>query len=160
MDIFTIVISVIVGIVVGGGIAFLGANLINKKNNEKKAANIIEEAKAGAEVIKKDKILQAKETSLQLRAEHEKAISQRERKMTESENRIKQKETALNNKLQEVNKKDRDLHNLKANLGKQLEVAEAKQAELDKNHLKQVEMLEQVASMSKEDAKAQLVEVL
>src|SRR5690606_27919160 len=81
-------------------------------------------------------------------------------KMAESENRIKQKETALNNKLQEVNKKDRDLHNLKANLSKQLEVAEAKQSELDKNHLKQVEMLEQVASMSKEDAKAQLVEVL
>lgn len=160
MDILTIVISVIVGMLVGGGIAFFSASMINKKNNENKANNIIEEAKAEAEVIKKDKILQAKEKFLQLREEHEKTISQRERKMSDSENRIKQKETALNNKLQDINKKDRDLNNLKSNLSKQLEVVETKQSELDKNHLKQVDMLEQVASMSKEDAKAQLVEVL
>ena len=156
MDIISIVIGLIVGAVAGVGIAIL----IIKKGNEKKADAIIEEAKAEAEVIKKDKILQAKEKFLSLKEEHEKVISSREKKMSDAENRIKQKETSLNNKLHENNKKDKDLRSLKGNLDRQIEVVEKKQAELDKNLRKQVEMLETAAGLSADEAKAQLVEVL
>jgi ribonuclease Y len=41
-----------------------------------------------------------------------------------------------------------------------LEIAESKQAELDKNYRKQVELLEKAAGLSAEEAKEQLVEVL
>lgn len=156
MDIISIIIGLIVGTAAGVGIAIA----IIKKGNQQKAAAIVEEAKAEAEVIKKDKILQAKEKFLSLKEEHEKVISSRERKMTEAENRVKQKETSLNNKLHENNKKDKDLKALKGNLDRQLEVVEKKQVELDKNHRKQVEMLESTANLTAEEAKAQLVEVL
>ncbi|MBL4709695.1 MAG: ribonuclease Y [Flavobacteriales bacterium] len=156
MDIVSIIIGLIVGAAAGVGIAMA----IIKKGNQKKAAAIVEKAKVEAEVIKKGKILQAKERFLSLKEEHEKVISGRERKMTDAENRIKQKETSLNNKLHENNKKDKDLKALKGNLDRQVEVVEKKQVEVDKNHRKQVEMLESTANLSAEEAKSQLVEVL
>ncbi len=153
-------ISLITGLIVGAGIGSLIIFLLNKKAQEKKANNIIEEAKAEAEVVKKDKILQAKEKFLQLKEEHEKVISNRERKISDAENRVKQKETTLNNKLHEVNKKDKDLSATKGNLERQLEIVKKRQEELDKNHKTQVELLEKAANISAEEAKSQLVEVL
>lgn len=156
MDIIGIVIAGVIGLAAGA----ITALQISKKKNEGKANGIIEEAKAEAEVVKKDKILQAKEKFLQLKEEHEKVIASRERKMSESENRIKQKETNLNNKLHENNKKEKELNKLKADLDRKFQLAEQKQAELEKNYRKQVELLEKAAGLSAEEAKAQLVEVL
>lgn len=153
-------ISIIVGLIVGLGIGVAVVLFIVKKSNEKKANTIIEEAKAEAEVIRKDKILQAKEKFLQLKEEHEKSISNRERKIIDAENRVKQKETSLNNKLHENNKKERELSTLKSNLEKQLELTEARNEELQRNHKSQVELLEKAAGISAADAKSQLVEVL
>jgi len=156
MDIIGIVIAGILGIAAGA----IAALQVSKRKNESKANNIIEEAKAEAEVVKKDKILQAKEKFLQLKEEHEKVIASRERKMADAENRLKQKEGSLNNKLHENNKKDKELKSLKSEFDRKLEVAEQKQIELDKNYRKQVELLEKAAGLSADEAKAQLVEVL
>ena len=57
------------------------------------ALNIIKEAEAEAEVIKKDKILQAKEKFLQIKAEHEKQAAARNNKLLIAENKLKQQET-------------------------------------------------------------------
>jgi ribonuclease Y len=156
MDLISIIIGAVVGAGAGAGIV----SVLVKKGQEKKASTIIEEAKSEAEVIKKDKILQAKEKFLQLKEEHEKSISARDRKMSDAENRVKQKETTLNNKLHDTNKKDKDLKALKGNLDRKVEVVDKKQVELDKNLRKQVEMLEKTAGVSAEEAKSQLVEVL
>ena len=154
------IISIVIGLVIGGGLGSLVIFIIIKKSNEKQANTIIEEAKAEAEVIRKDKILQAKEKFLQLKEEHEKTISSRERKIVDAENRVKQKETTLNNKLHETNKKDKDLKSLQGNLDRKMEATTALQVELEKNVRKQVEMLEKTAGVSADEAKAQLVEVL
>lgn len=154
------VVSIILGLVIGLGAGIGIAMVLIKKSSEKKANTIIEEAKAEAEVIKKDKILQAKEKFLSLKEEHEKVIAARERKISDAENRVKQKETSLNNKLHETNKKDKDLKAQKGNLERQLEINEKKQVDLDKNLRKQVEMLETTANITADEAKSQLVEVL
>jgi ribonuclease Y len=156
MDLMSIIIGLVVGLIIG----VVGAVVSAKKASKKKADAFLEEAKSEAEVVRKDKILQAKEKFLQLKEEHEKFISNREKKMADAENRIKSKESSLNQKLQDVNKKDKDLNALKGNLSRQLEIAESKQAELDKNYRKQVELLEKAAGLSAEEAKEQLVEVL
>jgi len=67
-NIILIIAAALVGIAAGSIIAFV----MIKKSNESKANNILKEAEAEAEVIKKEKILQAKEKFLQLKAEHEK----------------------------------------------------------------------------------------
>ncbi|MDB4061447.1 ribonuclease Y [Vicingaceae bacterium] len=154
------IVSIVIGLLVGVSVGVIIAIAIIKKSNEKKANAIVEEAKAEAEVIKKDKILQAKEKFLSLKEEHEKVIASRERKVVDAENRVKQKETSLNNKLHENNKKDKDLRVLKENFDKKLEVVDSRQVELDKNLRKQVEMLEKTAGLSADEAKSQMVEVL
>ena len=63
-NILTIIISGIIGIVGGFGIAKLieKSNISNfLKNSKKEAASILKDANLEAENIKKDKILQAKE---------------------------------------------------------------------------------------------------
>ncbi|MAC96587.1 MAG: ribonuclease Y [Flavobacteriales bacterium] len=156
MDLLNVIIGLAIGLIVG----IAGAVVFAKRASKRKADSYLEEAKAEAEVVKKDKILQAKEKFLQLKEEHEKFIANREKKMADAENRVKSKESSLNQKLQDVNKKDKDLKALKGNLDRQLEIAQSKQAELDKNHRKQVELLEKAAGLSAEEAKEQLVEVL
>lgn len=156
MDIILIIIVALAGLIVGGLLAFL----IIKKSNQNKANNIIKEAEAEAEVIKKDKILQAKEKFLQLKAEHEKAINEKNQAILVAENKIKQKEQSLSQKQEQVQRKDQELDTVRQNLTHQLEIVAAKQQEVEKFHRRQVEQLETLSGLSAEDAKAQLVESL
>ena len=152
MDVLSIVVGVLIGGTAGAGIVFA----LMKKSLEGKASKIIEEAEAEGEIRKEKKILQAKEKFLQMKEEHEKVISQRNDKMKNAEQRIKQKENSLNNKLAEVNKKDRSLTDIRANLDKQLEIVEKRQSELEKLHSKRVEQLENMSGLSKDEAVAEL----
>jgi len=133
---------------------------IIKKSNQNKANNIIKEAEAEAEVIKKDKILQAKEKFLQLKAEHEKVINEKNQAIQVAENKIKQKEQSLSQKQEQVQRKDQELDTLRGNLTHQLEILTAKQQEVEKFHRRQVEQLETISGLSAEAAKAQLIENL
>jgi ribonuclease Y len=156
MDIILIIAAALGGLVLGA----LGAFMAIKKSNENKANNIVKEAEAEAEVIKKDKILQAKEKFLQLKTEHEKTINDRNQAMQVSENRIKQKEQALSQKQEQVQRKDQELDAVRQNLTHQLEIVAAKQQEVEKFHRRQVEQLETLSGLSAEAAKTQLVESL
>ncbi len=159
MDSNTIIfigIGALAGILLGVLITYL----IVKKANQSKANNIIKEAEAEAEVIKKDKILQAKEKFLQLKAEHEKSINEKNQAIQIAENKIKQKEQSLSQKQEQVQRKDQELDTLRGNLTHQLEILTAKQTEVEKFHRRQVEQLETLSGLSAEEAKAQLVESL
>ena len=68
------IVSIIIGVVVGGAIAAVIVSILLKKGAESKGNKIIEEAKAEGEVQRKEKILQAKEKFLQLKEDHEKAF--------------------------------------------------------------------------------------
>ena len=107
-----IVIGIVVGLVIGGGVVAL----IMKNSMKGQANQILKDAEADAEVIKKEKILQAKEKFLQLKEEHEKMINNKNNKMAEAEKRIKQKETSLNQKLGNVNKEQRQIDSARESL--------------------------------------------
>ncbi|MGZ4079091.1 MAG: ribonuclease Y, partial [Bacteroidia bacterium] len=156
IDTLLIAAAALVGIGLGALITFI----VIKKSNQGKANSIIKDAEAEAEVIKKDKMLQAKEKFLQLKAEHEKVITEKNQAILQSENRIKQKEQTLSQKQEQIQRKDTELDALRQNLTHQLELVNAKQAEVDKFHRRQVEQLETLSGMKAEEAKAQLVESL
>ena len=115
-EIIIIAGSALLGIGLGALVTFL----FIKKANEGKANSIVKDAEAEAEVIKKDKILQAKEKFLQLKAEHEKVITEKNQAVLMSENRIKQKEQSLSQKQEQVQRKDVELDTLRSNLTHQL----------------------------------------
>ena len=127
------------------------------RNRKKK---IIAEAETEAEVIKKEKILQAKERFLQLKAEHEKVINEKNNRISQAENRTKQKELALSQKLEEAQRKKNEADAIRDSLTQQLELLDKKSEEVSRLHRQQVEQLEAISGLSAEDAKNQLMESL
>ncbi|HMC01281.1 MAG TPA: ribonuclease Y [Flavobacteriaceae bacterium] len=155
------------GIIIGAIIGYIIAKVIEKNNAskliksaKKNAISIIKEANVEGESIKKDKILQAKEKFIELKAEHEKVILARDRKMAESEKRTRDKESQVSSELAK-HKKNNDIAEGKIkDYNHRLDVLNKKQDELDKLHKSQVQQLEVISSLSAEEAKAQLVESL
>lgn len=154
-----VVVSLIVGYVIANVLAKKAA-LAKEQVAGDKAKIIIREAEAEAEVLKKNKILEAKEKFLQLKTEHEKVISEKDKNINSAENRIKQKETALAQKIEQTQKKEKEYETLQANLKNQLDIIEGKKEELGKQHQRQVEQLEKISGLSVDQAKSQLVEAL
>ena len=97
---------------------------------------------------------------MQLKSEHEKVISEKDKNINAAENRIKQKETALAQKIEQTQKKEKEYETLQANLKNQLDIIEGKKEELGKQHQRQVEQLEKISGLSVDQAKSQLVEAL
>ncbi len=153
LDIIFVLVALIVGIGVGIGLA---ASFL-RKTLEKKSIHLLEEAKEKAEVIKKDKILQAKEKFFQLKSEHEQLIQKKNSEIQKSENRIKQKEQSLKSKTDELNNKNNEINRLKDNLSKQLDIVNKKQEELDNFTAKQIKKLETIAGLTAKEAKEKLV---
>jgi len=142
------------------GIGILMANTVLKKSLLKKSEQLVVEAKEKGEVIKKEKILQAKEKFLQLKGEHEKIISEKNNKIQGAENRARQRESSLSKKLEEATRKQREMDTLRNNLANQLEILEKKQTETDRMHADQVRQLETISHLSAEEAKEQIIESL
>lgn len=157
------IIYVISGFLLGGAVSYF---LWDKALKSKKG-KIIKEAEAEGDVIKKDKILQAKEKFLQLKTEHEKFINEKNNKVASIENKLKQKENAflqrrdeLQRKVKEFELTKKDVEAIRENLTNQLNMVQQKEEELDKMHRQQVEQLEAISGLSAEEAKNQLVESL
>ncbi len=154
-----VIIIIIVGIV-AFAIGFVFSNSLLRKKIEKKSENILSEAKEKAEVLKKEKILQAKEKFLQLKTEHEKIINEKNAKVHSNENRLKQKEANFQQRMEEFQRKNKELETIRGNLNAQLDLVNKKQSELEKSHKQQVEALETISGLSANDAKEQLLEAL
>jgi ribonuclease Y len=127
---------------------------------ERKRDVLLKDAIEKAEVVKKEKILQAKEKFLQLKGEHEKFIHEKNEEAARNENRLKQKEGTLNLKVEEFAKKQKEIATFKQTLSQQLEIINKKQSDLDKAMKIQVEKLEAISNLSAVEAKAQLIETL
>ena len=96
-----LLVIAIVSALAGAVIAFI----ILKVALRKKTRQLVQDAEAEAEMIKKEKALQAKEKFLQLKAEHEKVINERNSKVAAAENKLKQKEAGINHQIEEYNRK-------------------------------------------------------
>ncbi len=151
--------TLIVGLVAG---KFLFAKNTKKQveDAESQAKNILREAELRAETIKKEKQLEAKERFVQLKAEHDKEVLERNRKIGESENRAKQKEIAINQKEAALDKQIKENEAIKENLNRQIEVVNHKRTELEKHQEEHIRRLEKIAGLSAEEAKSQLIESL
>ena len=162
---FYIILAVTAIVCIGLG-ALLGRKLsepafnAQKENAEAEARRIVEEAKIQAESVKKDRMLEAKEKFMQLKAEHEKEVNQRNRQLEQNENKYKQKEQQLNQQLEKLKQKEHENDSIKENLTRQLELVQVKKSDLEKAQEQHIRKLEQIAKLTEADAKAQLIETL
>lgn len=150
---------------------FLGGGILSyfmwDKALHSKKQKIVTEAEAAGEVIKKDKILQAKEKFLQLKSDHEEYINEKNIKVNNFEAKLKQRETGINQRREELNRSIKDFETskhdvdvIRENLFNQLELLEKREHEVEALHKQQVDKLEVLSGLSAEEAKTQLVDSL
>ncbi len=158
-----VIVYVLAGVAVG---VVIGRFLLRKllKNQEvaaqSKVKKILKEAENNAEILKKDKLLEAKEKFLQMKAEHETEITAKNNSMSQRENALRQKEQSLNQKLENASRRDQEVENTRKNLEKQIEASQKKQEEVEQLKALHVQQLETIAGLSAEEAKNQLVDTL
>jgi ribonucrease Y len=152
-------VALVAGIVAG---KFIFAKNTQKQVDEaeQQAKKLLADAQTQAETIKQQRQLEAKEKFLQLKAEHEKEVNERNRKLSEVENRTRQKEQAINQKTDQLEKQVRDNEVIKDNLNRQIEVVNLKRTELEKHQEEHIRRLEKIAGLTADEAKKQLVESL
>ena len=149
--ILNIIIGILIGLAGGFGIAkFLEKSNVSNliKNAKKEAGSILKDAKAEAEATKKEKILQAKEKFLELKAEHEQVILARDKKTAEAEKRTRDKESQISNELAKAKKVNDEAEAKIAEYSTKIELLEKKQQEIDRLHKSQVEQLEVISGLS------------
>jgi len=130
------------------------------KNAKKNAATIIKDANHDGESIKKDKILQAKEKFIELKAEHEKVILSRDKKIAEAEKRTRDKESQVSSEVAKNKKINEEIEAKIKDYNYRLDHLEKRNIEVEKLHKSQIQQLEVISSLSAEDAKSQLIESL
>ena len=158
------IMPIIIGIALGLAIGYIIAKYLEKtkatkilRNTKREATSMLKEAKIEAEILKKDKILQAKEKFIELKSEHEKVIVARDQKMAEAEKRVRDKESKVSQELDKSKKINLEIISKIEDYDKKIEYLERKNEEVDKLHRKQVENLEVISGLSADDAKKELV---
>ncbi|MEO6849234.1 MAG: Rnase Y domain-containing protein, partial [Mucilaginibacter sp.] len=161
------VLYVIIGLLVGTPTGVVvGRYMLRKlfKDQEASAQNkvkkILKDAETNAEILRKDKLLEAKEKFLQMKAEHEQEINSKNNAINQRENGVKQKEQSFNQRLENMNRKESEMDNVRKNLERQTEIAVKKQEEVEVLIQQHVQQLESIAGLSAEDAKNQMVDNL
>ncbi len=151
--------ALIIGIVAG---KFIFAKDTRKQieEAETQSQSILKEAEIRADTIRKEKELEAKEKFVQMKAEHDREVFDRNRKMSEGENRIRQKEQSINQKENNLDKQIKENEAIKENLNRQIELVNIKRTELEKHQEEHIRRLEKIAGLTAEEAKSQLVESL
>ncbi|WP_026978278.1 ribonuclease Y [Flavobacterium tegetincola] len=165
MDTTTLII--ILAAIVGAAIGFAIAKKLEKsssssliKNAKHQSASILKDANQEAENIKKDKILQAKEKFIELKAEHEQVILGRDKKVAEVEKRIRDKESQVSGELTRAKKSSDEFESKTKEYDAKIEVLDRKQHEVERMHKSQLEQLEVISGLSAEEAKNQLIDGL
>ena len=121
---------------------------------------ILRKAEEEAEVIKKNKIIEAKEKFISLKLEHENHVRQAEQKLHQQEQRQQQREQQLNQKQSEVQRAQNELNTQKQTLENQQKALERKTQEIDRLQKAAEQQLEQISGLSAEEAKKQLLDAL
>lgn len=124
------------------------------------AQRLLERSTKDAESVRKEAELKAKEQAILARQEAEKLLTERQKNLEKQEQRILTKEEGLDKKLQQVDQKTKDLETLTDKRKADLEKLEAQQAEAKQLVEIQARRLEEIAGLTREDAKKELTSQL
>ncbi len=147
------IVLIVVALAVGLAIGFILRKIAAEKklgSAEEQAKRILEDAIKNAENAKKESIISAKEEIFQLKKEADRDINERRKEVSRQERRNTQKEEALDAKLEKIEKKE-------ALLAEKLADADKTREEVNKTLQGQLAMLEKIAGLTSEEAKAELV---
>ena len=120
---------------------------------EDEAKRILNDAMKTAETKRKETLIEAKEEIHQLRQDTERELRERRSEVQRQEHRLQQKEETLDRKIDNLEAKEEKLAERAKEIEDRIE-------ECDRIKKSQLEMLEKISGLSKEQAKAELLQML
>lgn len=154
----------LIGLIVGLGLASVFFWVRAKQERaeteaaQKTAARILEEAKKDASAIRKEAELHAKDSVLRERAEFEKEVRDSRRELQNQERRLIGKEEAIDKRLESVDKRDGELARRDQAIKSREKQVEEQAAEYGRQFEESRRQLEQVAGLTREEAKRSLID--
>jgi len=156
-------VAVLIGLAVAAVIGTLWGTLSRKRATvqleeaRRNADRIVEDARKAAESKLKEADLEAKEKLLQMRSDFDRQATQRREEMKNSERRLQQKEENLDKKTQQVDARLEEVEKRDRGLNDREKQVEAREGELQQLIEDQRHKLEQVAGLSADEAKRELI---
>lgn len=152
-------ISAVLYILIAVGCALVGAGICYAIFRYS-SASILKKAEEEAEVLKKNKIIEAKEKFIALKLEHENRVREQEKKQQQQEQRLQQREQQLNQRQGDIQRAQNDVNQKTQQLEQQQKAIEFKSQEIERMHRQAEQQLEQLSGISVEEAKKQLIDAL
>jgi ribonuclease Y len=154
------------GLITGIVLALVFAWVRSKQNQAQResakqaAARIVEEAKRDAAGIRKEAEIQAKDTVLNEKAEFEREVRETRRELQNQEKRLIGKEELIDKRADAIEKRDGDLSRREAGLKSRESRIDEQAAEFARQMEQARQRLEEVAGMTREEAKKRLIDEL
>ncbi len=145
-------IAVVLGLLTGAGIYYVISRIA--------AANLLKKAEEEAEVMKKNKIVEAKEKYIALKLEYDNTVREQDKRIQQHEQRLQQREQQLNQRQGDIQRSLNEVNQKTQQIEQRQQALDYKQQEVEKMHRDAEKQLEQLSGMSAEEAKKQLVEAL
>ncbi|MFP4481416.1 MAG: ribonuclease Y [Thermovirgaceae bacterium] len=146
-------VVLVAGLAVGIAVGFLLYRLHTKKQlkgAQEQSDKLIKEAFQEAERRKREMLTEAKEEILHLRQDAEKEVKERRGELQRAERRLEQKEENLDKKLENLQKKEDEFRQRQEDFRSRLE-------EVEKLKQEQVKRLEEIADMTRDEAREHLL---
>ncbi len=157
------VVLPIVALIVGAAVGIVVFRAIQGKKlgAAKQVANkMVEDAVNEVKEMRKTATREAKEELAKERSEQEREMREKQAELSRMQQRLIQREETLDKKEQQLDKKSDELDAQKATLTQKHAEADKLKAELAQANSRVLDEVQRVATMSKEEAKAQLIDAI
>ncbi len=152
MELLYVILVAVSALLVGAAISFFILKYVG--------SGVLRKASEEAEIIKKNKIIEAKEKFIALKAEYENHVNQQNQKIQQREQRLGQREQQLNQKQGDIQRAQNDVNAKLSQIDQQRAAVEFKEKEIAQMHKQAQAQLETISGLSAADAKQQLIESL
>lgn len=155
-----IIIYICIAVIVTAAVSVGVLLAVQRATARSRAKSIVEDAEREAEVVMKNKLLEAREQELKIKSEAEKQANQRMQRVQVEDSKIKQRQAQLNQQQSDNARARNENEQVRQNLEAQMAVVEQRKEELDRLRRTAQDTLEHISGLSSEEAKEKLIESL
>ena len=140
-----------------GASAEIARQAAAKATAEETAKRILTEAEREAETLRKSAVVAGKEELIKLREAFERDTRERRTEIERDERRVGERESALDRKSETLDQRDRDFSRRASEVGRREKAVQQREEELDRMIGEERRRLEQLAGISAQEAKNELI---
>ncbi|HEY9428189.1 MAG TPA: ribonuclease Y [Gemmatimonadaceae bacterium] len=124
---------------------------------EETAQRILNDARREAETLQKSAVVAGKEESIRLREAWEAEVAKRREELDRAERRVQEREGSLDRKFDILEQREREIGRRASDIGRREKAVGEQSEEYERLLAEERRRLEQLAGISREDAKAELI---